>query len=439
MMSLRHFQLAILALVVIGLGCRRMMKLPPPPPASVTVAKPIVREVLEWDEFPGHLEATRKVEVRARVSGYLTSVNFQEGSIVNKGDLLFEIDPRPFQAELDRAQGEVARAKARLALTETEYKRTQSIVPSGAASQLELDEKQANLDEAKANVSVMQAAVKTAQYNVEWTQIRAEITGRISKFNITPGNLVTGGESNATLLTTITSLDPIYCYVDADERSVMKYAKLAREGKRISARDSKIPAKLALLSDTVFDHVGLIDFVNNEIDPQTGTLAARGVFANPKGAMTPGMFARLRVPGAAPYKAMLVAEEAIQTDQGGKYLLVVDAQNTVHIRPVVLGTSFGPLRAIESGLTGDEHIIVNGMMKVRPEAKVNPKVGEMPGADVAESLATTQVVVPDMPTTGPAMTQPSTQPTTAPSPGFGSASSSGRLLIGVGAVGEVAQ
>src|SRR5688572_20356687 len=354
----------VLCIVVLAVfhtwGCNRSEAPPAPPPPTVTVAHPLDREVMEWDEYPGRLEAVHLVEVRAQVSGYLQSVHFKEGGIVNKDDLLLVIDPRPFEAEVARTEGELARAKARLVLAETEFKRVKGLVPTEAASELELDEKQANLDEAKAAVDVAQANLTMAEINRGYTQVRAEITGRISQVYVKPGNLITGGggAGQATLLTTITSLDPIYCYVDAEERAVLKYRDLAREKKRVSARDAEIPCKLALLNEGKFEHVGVVDFVDNRVDPRTGTLRARGVFPNPGGAMTPGLFGRLLVPGAAPYRALLVSEQAIQSDQNQKYVLTVDDRNTVQITPVVLGASFGGLRAIESGLTVYDRVIV---------------------------------------------------------------------------------
>jgi RND family efflux transporter MFP subunit len=314
--------------VVTVAGCREAAPPPQMPPPPVTVATPIERDVMEWDEYPGRLEAAHLVEVRPQVSGSMASVHFKEGGIVQKGDLLFVIDPRPFEAELSRTRGEVGRAKARLALAETEFKRTKSLVPSAAASELELEERKANLGEAQAALQVAEANVKTADINLGYTKVHAEIGGRISRINVKPGNLVTGGGQGgeATLLTTIAALDPIYCYIDADERSVLRYQRLARENKRVSARDAQIPAKLALLNEATFEHEGVIDFVDNRVDPTTGTLRARGVFANGDGTMTPGLFGRLRIPGGAPYRTMLVAQAAVQADQGQHYVLTVDGR-----------------------------------------------------------------------------------------------------------------
>jgi multidrug efflux pump subunit AcrA (membrane-fusion protein) len=405
-----------------------------PPPAQVTVSRPLDRNVQEWDEYPGRLESKEIVEVRPRVSGYVTSVNFKEGSIVPKGELLYVIDPRPYQAELERAQGEVARAQAQLALAETEFKRTSGLVPTNAASEFELDEKRANRDQAKAAVAVAQANVEAAQLNVEFTHIRAPITGRISRTTITAGNLVNGGGVagggsapgggsgggmvDANTLTTITSLDPIYCYVDADETSVLKYQRMVREHQRPDARSGgEVPAMLALLTERDFNRAGTIDFIDNRINPATGTLRARGVFANPNGVMTPGLYARLRVPGGPVHRALLVPELSIQSDQNSKYVMTVDAENTVRITPVTLGAQFGTLRAIVKGLNGDERVIVNGLMRARPGSKVEPQEAPMPGAD-EETLSTTRIVepatAPSIRGAAAATTLPATQPSPSP-------------------------
>ena len=394
-------------------GCNRPAQGGPmgPPPATVTVSLPINREVQEWDEYPGRLESTEIVEIRPRVSGYITSISFKEGSVVKKGDPLYIIDPRPYEAELERTKGEQARAQAQLALAETEFKRVTGLVPTNAASEFELDEKRANRDQAKAAQAVAKANVDAAQLNVDFTHIRAPITGRISRTMITEGNLVTGGGmAQATLLTTIASLDPIYCYFDADETAVLKYQHMVRE-KRSSPSDGQVPAMLALLNEREFNRSGVIDFLDNRINPATGTLRVRGVFANPNGVMTPGLYGRVRVPGGPVYRTLLVPELSIQTDQNSKFVMTVDAQNTVRVTPVTLGAQFGTLRSIVKGLTGEEHVIVNGLMKARPGGKVQPQLGPMPGADEAQ-LSTTRIVEP---TTAPSSTtMPATRPSATP-------------------------
>lgn len=417
-MRRRSRQSVIGAMVVILVGaalicgCRKTQANQAPPPASVTVAHPIDREVMEWDEFPGRLFAKPMVEVRAKVGGYIQSIAFKEGSIVNKGDLLFVIETRPYEIELARTKGELGRAKAHLALAQTEFKRVQGLVPTEAASEIELDEKKANLADTEAAVVVAEANVEAAQLNLEYTHVRAEITGRISDTRINEGNLITAGQGNNPLLTTITSLDPIYCQINADERSVLKYQRLAQENKRPDVRKEnvRIPARLALLNEDEFDHIGYIDFVDNSVDPTTGTLGARGVFPNPGGEMTPGLFARMRVPGAAPYRTILISEQAIQNDQNAKFVLTVDEKLVVHRTPVTLGTLFGSLRAIQSGLTIDDQVVVNGLMRARPGMPVKAEVGPMPGASDAERFATTRVTEPTTAPTVPPTTRPAASP-----------------------------
>jgi RND family efflux transporter MFP subunit len=395
-------------------GCNKQAAGGPtmPPPAMVTVSHPVDREVQEWDEYPGRLESTETVEIRPRVSGYVTSVSFDEGSIVKKGELLYIIDPRPYQAELDRTKGELDRATAQLALAETEFKRVSGLVPSKAASEFELDEKRANRDQAKAALTVAQANLDAAKLNVEFTQVRAPITGRISNMIVTAGNLVTGGgQAPATLLTTIVSIDPIYCYVYADEAAALKYQHMSRELQRSGGQ---IPALLALLNEHDFSHTGHIDFMDNSVNPNTGTLRLRGVFPNPNGYMRKGDYARLRVPGGPVYRTLLVPELSIQSDQNSKYVMTVDAQNTVRITPVTLGSQFGTLRAIAKGLTGDERVIVNGLMKARPNSKVQPQEAPMPGADET-ILSTTRITEPaTAPSSIPSTTMPATRPSPSP-------------------------
>ena len=408
-------------------GCERSSAAgdaPPPPPAAVTVARPVVRDVMEWDEYTGVLQPVSRVEVRPRVGGFIDSVSFTEGGLVKEGDVLFVIDARPYQAELDRARGEAARAKAQLALAETQFKRTTQLVPTKAASELELDERRADRDAARAVLDIANAAVTAAELNVQYTKVVAPIAGRVSNIRVTRGNLVTGGGGGAAgqggggdadPLTTIESMDPMYCYVDADERSVLRYQRLARQNKRVSARDAKIRARLRMEDEENFVHEGVVDFVDNRVDRTTGTLQARGVFPNKDASLTSGMFARMRIPGAEPYRATLVAEAALQADQSKKYVLTLDDADVVHITPVTVGSAFGNMRAIESGLTGGERIIVNGMLRARPGSPVKPTEGPMPGEqDLAWFAPDGKPPTTNPATTAPATTAPATRPTTEP-------------------------
>ena len=364
--------IVIAPLTLASTQCSRRESPPPPPVPTVSVARPVQREVIEWDDYSGYLEAVDFVEVRARVSGLVVSAPFQAGATVNKGDLLVEIDVRPFQADLDSRVAQEARATAQVRLAEIELKRIQELPPQ-ASVPIERERSEAALSEAKAVLAGAKAAVEAARLLVEWCSVTAPISGRISSLYVDPGNLITGSSGTGTLLTTIASIDPIYCFIDADERAVLKYQRLAREKKRVSARDAQIPFLMQLADDETFAHEGIVDFVDNRIDPMTGTIRGRGVLANPNGFFTPGFFARVRIPGSGPYLATLVPDSAIITDQNQKVLYVVGPGNLVEMRPIKLGAVFGDLRAIESGIGATDRVIVNGLMQARPGIKVEPQ------------------------------------------------------------------
>ncbi|MBC8108022.1 MAG: efflux RND transporter periplasmic adaptor subunit [Anaerolineae bacterium] len=367
------FGFALLAITLLAAaGCKKEVVAAPPPPPAVTVAKPIFREVIEWDEYTGRLDPVESVEVRARVSGYIERADFHEGGVVKAGDVLFVIDARPFEAQLAKAQADVQRAQAQQAYSENEFKRLEGIRSSGVASELELENARQRMKEGEAAVASAQADVREMQLNVDWCKVTAPISGRISRKNVTPGNLVNGGTGNTTLLTTITSTDPIYCYIEADERSVLKYQKLASEKKRVSARDSAIPCFLGLSNETGFPHQGMVDFVDNRIDPATGTLRARGVFDNSDNYLLAGMFARVRIPGSGRYKTLLVPDAAVGTDQNQKFLLVAGPDDIVQYRLVKLGALFDGARAIEEGVTENDRVIINGRQRARQGTKVTP-------------------------------------------------------------------
>ncbi len=353
-------------------GCSRREAPPPPPPPAVTVARPAQREVIEWDEYTGYLEAVESVEVRARVSGLIVSTPFHEGAVVQQGDVLAEIDVRPFQAELEARIASEAQAQAQVDLARIEFNRIEAI-PVDARTPFEHDTVAANLKQAEALLAAAKAQVESARLNVEWCRVTAPITGRIGRKVVTDGNLITGGTGTGTLLTTIRSVDPIYCYIDADEQSVLKYAKLAREGKRTSARQAPIPTFLQLADETGFPHEGEVDFVDNRVDPGTGTVRGRGVFANSDGWLLPGFFARVRIPGSGRYQATLVPDSAVTADQDQRVLFVVGPDNTVRPKPVKLGALFGEFRSIEQGIDLDDRVVINGLMHARPGAKVNPQ------------------------------------------------------------------
>jgi RND family efflux transporter MFP subunit len=399
------YPLGLLSMLV---GCDHPQP-PAPPPPAVTVSRPIEREVIEWDEYTGRLKYVRWQEVRPRVSGLIESAAFQEGANVKKGDVLFVIDVRPFKADLDAKIAEVAKADAQLAQAESDFKRFQEAVKTSAVSEKDYDSAKAAADRAKAELAAAKAAVEASRLNVEWCKVISEIDGRISDKRVTEGNLVNGGGGGqGTLLTTVISQDPIYCEVTVDEASVLKYARLSREGKRVSARYAKIPVFMGVASETGFPHEGVVDFVDNQIDAGTGTVRARGVFANPDGFLQPGMFARIRVPGSGRYYALLIPDVAIGADQDRRYVLVVNGDNAVEMHPVKLGSLFGELRAIESGIKPDDRIIVNGLQRARPGTKVNPTeqtipasalVLTAPGSPTTQALPTTRMMATTAPTT----------------------------------------
>jgi RND family efflux transporter MFP subunit len=312
------------------------------------------------------------VEVRARVNGYLESVHFKDGTEVKKGDLLFVIDPRPYQAELDRAVANLAQAQTHLEWTSNDWSRAQRLLQAKAVSVEEADSRNKAMGEAEAALQSDRAAVESAKLNLEYTRITAPISGRIGRKLITEGNLVNSSQGQSTLLTTIVSLDPVYCYFDADERSVLKYRQLAREGKQDYSREGKVPVELQLANENSFPHQGVLDFMDNQVNVATGTLRVRGVFPNPgpERILQPGFFARVRVPGSGKYNALLVPDEAIGTDQGQKLVYVVNNQDTIEYRSVKLGPLQNGMRVIREGVQPTDWVVVNGLMTIRPGVKV---------------------------------------------------------------------
>jgi multidrug efflux system membrane fusion protein len=337
------------------------------------VHQPISRDVVEWDEYTGRLEAVESVDVRARVNGYLQSVHFTDGAIVQKGALLFVIDPRPYQAELNRAKAALEQAIARYERTQKDLARAQQLVRSRAISAEEVDTRAADQREAQEAVQAARAAVEAARLNVEFTQVKAPISGRISREFVTEGNLINGGGADSTLLTRIVSLDPIYGYFDVDERSFLKYSRLWRNGTRSMAREVDIPVDLALADETGFPHQGHLDFIDNQLDPNTGTMTGRAIFPNHDLTLIPGLFARVRLPGSSRYEALLVPDEAIGSDQTQRFVFVVNDQNIVEYRKIEPGPIIDGLRVIRDGLQPEDWVIVNGVQRVRAGATVDPQ------------------------------------------------------------------
>nr|WP_245549532.1 MULTISPECIES: efflux RND transporter periplasmic adaptor subunit [Methylomicrobium] len=341
---------------------------PQGPPPNVKIAQPVSRAVTEWDEYTGRLEAVEAVEVRARVSGYLDKVNFKDGEKVRKGDLLFVIDPRPFKAQLDYAKAELERVKSRKELAQNDLDRAERLFKVKAISKEEYDARQKGLREASAVVASAAANVETARLNLEYTQIRAPIDGRISRELITVGNLV---KTDDTLLTTIVSTNPVYVYVDADERAVLKYRR-QKNGGTAAAIDGT-PVELALADENDFPHRGVLDYIAPREDTATGTITLRGVFPNDDDFLRPGFFARLRVRLGEPYPALLIPDQAIGTDQANRFVWAVKPNNEVEYRTVELGAHIGQSYVIRKGLKPDEWIVIEGLQKIRPGITVNPE------------------------------------------------------------------
>jgi RND family efflux transporter MFP subunit len=424
-------RLALFSALLLIAGCQKKPAPPAMGPPTVTVAHPLHREVVDWDEYTGHLEAKDVVELRARVGGYLEQANFQEGSIVEAGQVLFKLDPKPYQAELNRAVSQVEQAQAQAANAASELERIENLRKTGGGSEKEYQDAKYNKLQTAAAVSAAQAAAENARLNLDWTQVKTLIRGRVGRKMVTPGNLITGGTASGTLLTTITSIDPIYCYFDADETSVLKYERLAQEKKRVSAREEPIPCFLQLGNETGFPHEGVIDFVNNRVDPNTGTLRARGVFPNANGWLQPGFFARLRLPGSGRYQAVLVPDSALDTNQNIKFVRVLRPDNSIEARTVTPGALFGQYRAIDSGLSADEWVVINGLQRAIPETKVNAERTTLDpnslhltagGSAATRSLPATRFLPATVPTTKRPVTaptsnaRPATQPSLKPAP-----------------------
>ena len=343
-----------------------------PPPPHVKIAQPLSQEVTEWDEYTGRIEAVSSVDIRARVSGYLEKVNFKAGAKVKKGDLLFEIDPKPFTAQLQYAVSELERAKAKHELAKNDLERAERLFSGKAISEEEHDARSKGSRETIAAVKSAEANVNTAKLNLEYTKIRAPIDGRIGRELITEGNLVSGGGGDATRLTFIVSTDPVYVYVDADEHLALKYRRQAHQTANSKAVEHTL-AQLAVSDETDFPHLGYLDYISPRADTATGTVSLRGVFANPDDLLSPGYFARMRIRASVPYSAILVPDKAIATDQAQHFLWVVNQEQKVEYRTVVLGAHIGQSRVITTGLNPNEWIVIEGLPRLMPGIKVNPE------------------------------------------------------------------
>jgi RND family efflux transporter MFP subunit len=376
-----HAVAALLLGLSAGLtGCTRApLEAPAAGPTPVTVSYPVEREVTDYTDYTGRTAAVDSVEVRAHVWGYLDKVNFKEGAMVNKGDVLFELDPRPYQALVSQAKAKVAQDEAQLAFDEAEYQRNLKLLGTGAVSRSDVDKTAAARGVDVANIAADKAVVAARQLDLEYTKVLAPVSGRVSRYVVTVGNLIqSGDQGGGTLLTTIVSMDPMYAYFDVDEHTALRVRRLIREGKSDSPREGNYPVALGLANEEGHPHRGTIDFVDNQVNPKTGTIRVRGVFPNKEQVLLPGLFARVRTPIGRPHKALLVSERALDTDQGQKVLYVLNDKNEVVSRPVTLGALQDGLREITDSLKPGERVIVNGLQQVRPGATVEPKLVDMP-------------------------------------------------------------
>jgi RND family efflux transporter MFP subunit len=349
------------------------------PPAPVQVSYPVEREVTDHVDFTGRTAAVDSVEVRAHVWGYLDKVNFKEGALVKKGDVLFELDGRPYRALLNQAKAKVAQDQAQLKYDEAEYERNVRLSGTSAVSRSELEKSSAARGVDIANVAADKAGVASRQLDLDYTKVIAPVSGRTSRYVVTTGNLIqSGDQAGGTLLTTIVSVDPMYAYFDVDEQTALRVRKLVREGKSDSPRDGGYPVFLGLANEKGHPHRGTINFVDNQVNPKTGTIRVRGEFPNKDEKLLPGLFGRVRTPIGRPHKALLVIDRALDTDQGQKILYVLNKKNEVVSRPVRLGALHDGLREITDGLKPGERVIVNGLQRVRPGVTVEPKLVDMP-------------------------------------------------------------
>ncbi|SEE41687.1 multidrug efflux RND transporter periplasmic adaptor subunit MexE [Pseudomonas coleopterorum] len=375
-----RFPLAALALMVIS-ACGKTPDVAQALPApKVTVAQVLEQPVNEWDEFTGRLEAPETVEIRPRVSGQIDQVAFTEGALVNKGDLLFQIDPRPFQAEVRRLEAQLQQARANSVRSDNEAQRGQRLQASNAISAELAETRSSAAQESHAALAGIQAQLDLARLNLSFTRVTAPISGRVSRAEITAGNIVT---ADVTPLTSVVSTDKVYAYFDADERVYLKYTQLARQGQR----GQTTPVYLGLSNEPGNPHLGHMNFVDNQVNPKTGTIRGRAVFDNKDGSFTPGLYARLKLVGSATYSAVLIKDEAVGTDLGKKFVLVMDPDNKAAYRSIELGPKLEGLRIVRSGLNKGDRIVINGLQRVRPGAQVDPEVAQMASPATLAALA----------------------------------------------------
>ena len=361
-------------LVGLGLEAARAADPTPaaPPPPSVSVAKPVFKRITEWDEYTGRFVAKQRVDVRARVSGYLEAVHFKEGQMIEDGQLLFVIDQRPFQAEVARAKAQLAQIATQLKVAQLEFERGERLQSSRAMSKETMEERQAKRDAAQAEVDAARANLTQAELNLGFTEVRAPLSGRISNIRVHVGNLISGGSADSTLLTTIVLLDPIELEIEASEAEFLRYTRLDNAGTRPSSRDVPNPVEARLIDETEWVHKGVMTFVDNEIDRNTDTMRGRATFPNPDMLLLPGMFARARLYGAGEHDVVMIPDTAIVADQAQKLALVVGPNNVIEPRVLTLGPLVDGLRVVRTGLSKDDTIVVNGIIRARPGKPVTP-------------------------------------------------------------------
>lgn len=344
------------------------------PPPAVTVAHPLQKSITEWDEYTGRFTPLETVEIRARVSGFIDSVHFKEGQIVKKDDLLFVIDQRPYQIAVEQAKADIQRAQAKLDIATDDVNRATPLVQSQTLTEREFDTRKSVQRDAAGQLASANAALKQAELNLEWTEVRAPIAGRISDKRVDAGNLITGGQTGATLLSVIVSIDPIHFVFDGSETDFLHYLRLAAAGTRPSSRDAPNPVAVRLADETDFSHMGRMDFVDNAVNPKTGTIRGRAIFDNKDGFLTPGFFGRLRLFGGT-HDGLLIPDSAIASDQASKIVFTVAEDGTVGTKRVELGPIIDGLRVVRSGLAPTDRIVIDGLPRARPGQKVTAEDG----------------------------------------------------------------
>jgi len=369
--------LGVLSIVVLAFvttkGDDEVMELSPAP-MTVETSLPVFEEITEWDEYTGRFEASSRVEVRARVGGFLKEVRVTDGQLVKKGQVLFVIDQRPLQIELDQARASYAQAKAALKAAQDDFKRVESLSETGALSAEEYDRRKQALASAEASLQMAQAKVDNAKLNLEFTEVKAPISGLVGRQQVNEGNLIDGGSANSSLLTTIVATSPIHFYFTGSEADYLKYVRLARDGKRGAVRTEEVGVEIELADENEFLHPGKLDFVDNEIDGRSGTIELRAVLSNENGLLEPGMFGKARILGSAKHQAVMIPDEVIGTNQSLRYVYVLNEDQEVAIKNVTLGPLHSNgLRIIRDGLSAKDQIILNNLQKIAPGMMVNAK------------------------------------------------------------------